>query len=105
MGALRLRSPRPHAPWTNPRNCSTIPPKCAQEHITRDGWSGVEDCLFLDIYRPSNASGLPVMVWIHGGAFIVGSGYTAGLGELDFNGTYLARHHNAIIVTMQYVLG
>jgi carboxylesterase type B len=46
--------------------------------------SGVEDCLMLSVYTPSLPSKgqdlLPVMFWIHGGAFYLGSG------NADFNG-------------------
>lgn len=35
---------------------------------------GSEDCLFLNVYGPRDAKDLPVMVWIHGGAYAAGSG-------------------------------
>ncbi|MCC6509065.1 MAG: carboxylesterase family protein [Pirellulaceae bacterium] len=48
-----------------------------------------EDCLFLNIWTPSGAtaeSKLPVLFWIHGGAFIQGSG-----GQPRYDGTELAK--------------
>ncbi|CAF2743836.1 unnamed protein product [Rotaria sp. Silwood2] len=58
-----------------------------------------EDCLFLNIWVPSNShSLLPVRVWIHGG------GYTSGSGNF-YDGTDLARLSHSIIVTINYRLG
>ena len=60
-------------------------------------WIGSEDCLFLNIWRPSNASGLPVMLWIHGGSFLVGGGR-------EYNASTLASKHQAVYVTINYRL-
>lgn len=61
-----------------------------------------EDCHFLNVYTPSSASAttkLPVLVWIHGGA------YTNGSGSLSwYNGTSLASR-DCIVVTVNYRLG
>ena len=62
--------------------------------------SGSEDCLYLDIYKPSKNSNekLPVMVWIHGG------GNTSGLKDIyDFS--KFVRRHNIIVVRVNYRLG
>ena len=62
--------------------------------------SGTEDCLYLDIFAPSNTSNelLPIMFWIHGG------GNTSGLKDLyDFS--KLAKKHNVIVVRINYRLG
>ena len=62
--------------------------------------SGTEDCLYLDIYAPTQKSQelLPVMFWIHGG------GNTSGLKDLyDFS--KLVKKHNVIIVAINYRLG
>ena len=60
-----------------------------------------EDCLFLNVWTPSQVSGakLPVMVWIHGGAFITGSG-----SEEIYDGRALARQ-GVVVVTFNYRLG
>ena len=60
-----------------------------------------EDCLFLNIFRPfkekDDSKGLPVMVWFHGGSFVVGSGQL-------FVGDMLSAHAQVIIVTINYRL-
>uniref|UniRef100_A0A8C6EQY2 Carboxylesterase type B domain-containing protein n=1 Tax=Marmota marmota marmota TaxID=9994 RepID=A0A8C6EQY2_MARMA len=61
----------------------------------------VEDCLYLSIYAPAHApegSNLPVMVWIHGGALVMGSASM-------FDGSILAAIENVLVVTIQYRLG
>ncbi|QKX17880.1 carboxylesterase/lipase family protein [Microbulbifer sp. YPW1] len=61
-----------------------------------------EDCLYLNIYTPAAPQQeiLPVMVWIHGGAFYLGSGC-----QSLYNGKYLAASGRAIVVTLNYRLG
>lgn len=54
-----------------------------------------EDCLFLDIYAPSNATNLPVLVWIHGG------GYGAGNGRAAMD-TLVAANDNGFIGVSKY---
>ncbi|EXJ80631.1 hypothetical protein A1O3_06915 [Capronia epimyces CBS 606.96] len=58
-----------------------------------------EDCLFLNVYSPSNASGpLPVLVWIHGG------GYGAGNGRQDLSSIINANNNSFVGVAIQYRL-
>lgn len=60
-----------------------------------------ENCLFLNIWKPSaSATGRPVMVFIHGGAFVLGSGSSP-----IYNGAYLAASGNVVVVTLNYRLG
>ena len=61
-----------------------------------------EDCLFLNIFTPEGASTgdhYPVLVWVHGGAYLNGSGATPW-----YDGSNLARH-GAVVVTINYRLG
>ena len=60
---------------------------------------GDEDCLFLNIYTPGLTGSRPVMVYIHGGAFIGGSGESWTYGPSYF------MHENVVIVTINYRLG
>jgi para-nitrobenzyl esterase len=66
VGALRWRPPQPAERWTGTRAATTNGASCASN----------EDCLYLNVFRPAGARAgqrLPVMVWIHGGAFTAGS--------------------------------
>ena len=87
VGEFRWRPPQPVQPWQGVRDASKFGASCAQA-----GWGAApgsiqagssEDCLFLNIWRPAGArqgAKLPVMVWIHGGAFVGGNGNTSGDG-------------------------
>jgi para-nitrobenzyl esterase len=79
VGDLRFRAPRPAAPWSGIRDASEFGPVAPQD---REGpFSGAdaatprsEDCLTLNVIAPAEAAtGMPVMVYIHGGAYSVGS--------------------------------
>lgn len=59
-----------------------------------------EDCHFLNIYTPSVTGARPVLVWIHGGAFIAGSGE-----ETAYDGSMLAEEGGIVVVTLSYRLG
>ena len=72
---------------------------CPELHVVDRVFIGREDCLKLNIYAPwPLPSDAPVMIFIPGGGFVVGSGYHHGL----YDGTQLARQHGAIVVVMQY---
>jgi len=85
VGEYRWRPPQPIQPWQGVFDATKFGASCAQ-----GGWSAApgtiqagssEDCLFLNIWRPAGAkpeAKLPVMVWIHGGAFVGGNGNTSG---------------------------
>lgn len=82
---------------------STFAPICPQgpdastsiHAVNQTGAS--EDCLFLNVYSPSNASGpLPVLVWIHGG------GYGAGNGRQDLSAIINANNNSFVGVAIQY---
>jgi para-nitrobenzyl esterase len=61
-----------------------------------------EDCLFINVWTPALDDGgnRPVMVWLHGGAFIAGSGASDW-----YDGTNLARRGNVVVVTLNHRLG
>ncbi|MBU8819679.1 carboxylesterase family protein [Mycolicibacterium goodii] len=66
-------------PWVGVREATELGPPFSQRNPDtpprpdpRDDPS--EDCLFLNVWSPRDASGLSVMVWIHGGAYEWGSG-------------------------------
>ncbi|WP_185266526.1 carboxylesterase/lipase family protein [Halopseudomonas xiamenensis] len=72
--------------------------ECPQTNVTTGAVTGNEDCLYLNVYAPAEGEDLPVMVWVHGGAFILGNGG----GEYD--PTRLVEQ-GVIVVTLNYRLG
>ncbi|KAK7100334.1 neuroligin-4, X-linked-like [Littorina saxatilis] len=102
VGPLRFKAPQPPASWTGTRDStrfSAMCPQLAGGNKTLD-LPISEDCLYLNIYSPNaqtNDSLLPVMFWIHGGFYIVGSG-------ASFNGTALTSR-GVVVVTINYRLG
>jgi para-nitrobenzyl esterase len=99
VGDLRWRAPRPPAGWTGALDATKPGNWCAQARLRGQGVAGSEDCLFLNIYAPDTPDqALPVMVWIHGGTFVVGSG-------AQYDGHELAERGHLIVVTINYRLG
>ncbi len=95
IGDLRWAPPQPPAPWTSPLQATAFGSSCAQSFFSA---SGSEDCLFVNVTRPADgAGGLPVLVHIHGGGFVAGSG----------NGNYslLADTGHEVVVSLNYRLG
>jgi len=104
VGEFRWRPPQPVTPWEGVRDASEFGPDCAQS-----GWGAApgtisegssEDCLYLNLWKPTGAkpgANLPVMVWIHGGAFVGGSGSGS-------SGNAFARQ-GVILMTINYRLG
>lgn len=73
VGDLRFRDPVRAKSWLGIRNGSLIAPECPQISFITSDIVGNEDCLYLNVYTPKPfLSGLPVMVYIHGGAFQFG---------------------------------
>ena len=110
VGALRFRRPQEHAPWEGVRDCTTFGPRCPQADLASMDFYGKEfyrglpddeseDCLYLNIWTPASAtaqSRLPVLFWIHGGAFLHGCG-----SEKEFDGEGFAKK-GVILVTINY---
>ncbi|MEU5714525.1 carboxylesterase/lipase family protein [Streptomyces sp. NPDC020403] len=97
VGRLRWRPPQPAEAWSGTRAATQSGPKCPQ---TLDkGTTTKEDCLFLNVYAPADrpAGPRPVMVWIHGGSFMYGSGG-------DYDPSVLAAK-GVVVVTINYRLG
>jgi para-nitrobenzyl esterase len=101
VGPLRWRPPQPAAPWTGIRAATAFAPHCPQPPSGFGVASTSENCLYLNVFTPADARAgarnLPVMVWIHGGAFIAGE-------SDDYNPAGLVRH-GVIVVTINYRLG
>ncbi|RAJ57977.1 carboxylesterase type B [Streptomyces sp. KhCrAH-43] len=103
FGENRFRAPRPRTPWSGVRDCTEFGPIAPQsaELPGAPSWSpGDEDVLSLNVWTPADATGpLPVLVWIHGGAYTFGSS-----AQPDFDGTALART-GLVVVTLNYRVG
>ena len=97
---LRWRPPRPVARHRGVLDATSFAPHCAQPATPFGTASTSEDCLYLNVYEPaggSRATKLPVMVWIHGGAFAFGE-------SEGYDPTPLVRD-GAVVVTINYRLG
>jgi para-nitrobenzyl esterase len=95
VGNLRWKPPQPPTPWTATLQATAFGSECTE---TTAG-AGSENCLFVNVWAPSNAtatSDLPVMVHIHGG------GFTGGNGNAD--NSLLASTGDEVIVSMNYRL-
>ncbi|XP_055966515.1 neuroligin-1 isoform X4 [Sorex fumeus] len=123
-GEHRFQPPEPPTPWSDIRNATQFAPVCPQNII--DGrlpevmlpvWftnnldvvssyvqDQSEDCLYLNIYVPTeddirdSGGPKPVMVYIHGGSYMEGTGNL-------YDGSVLASYGNVIVITVNYRLG
>lgn len=105
VGDLRWRPPAAAVAWTGVRPAKAFGADCIQEPMTAPPGPGFvnpasENCLYLNIWRPKVPGvQLPVMVWIHGGAFIMGAGSFP-----SYDGAAFASQ-GVILVTLNYRLG
>lgn len=98
-GELRWKPPQPAKPWNNIRAARDFVPNCPQPPLFAAG-APREDCLGLNIWTPAARTGpLPVMVWIHGGGFIIGSS-----SQSVYDGEPLASQ-GAVVVSFNYRMG
>jgi para-nitrobenzyl esterase len=98
VGDLRWRAPRRAAPWLAPRDATKFANHCPQAATPFGVASTSEDCLYLNVYTPERRGFLrPVMVYIHGGAFITG--------ESDDYGPRRLLDRGVVVVTINYRLG
>ena len=113
VGDLRWRKPQPVQPWQGVRKCDKWGDASLQggqqegsfywKEFYQDGNPSMsEDCLYLNVWTPAAGkqdAGLPVMLWIHGGAFQNGFGH-----EIEFDGDAFAKE-GVVLVSINYRLG
>lgn len=105
-GELRWKEPQPVEAWDDVLACESYGPACPQS--VDDDWTGMmnvgtmdEDCLYLNVWTPAESPDerMPVMVWIHGGAF------TSGAGSLPIYDGHNLAEKGVVVVTINYRLG
>ena len=107
FGDLRFAAPAPPTPWQGVRECVAYGPTALKppypspiDLLLPEPVVPGEDVLNLNVWTPDPAAtGLPVLVWIHGGAFVNGSGAVP-----QYDGTAFARD-GVVLVTINYRLG
>ncbi len=107
-GANRFRPPQPPQAWTGVRDaleygdqCPQMPPTGGNDKPDDGSIRTSEDCLVLNVWTPGLRDGKrrPVMVWLHGGGYVSGSGAAPAT-----DGTRLARQGDVVIVTLNHRL-
>uniref|UniRef100_A0AAX7TKA4 Carboxylic ester hydrolase n=1 Tax=Astatotilapia calliptera TaxID=8154 RepID=A0AAX7TKA4_ASTCA len=105
----RFEKPKRHPGWGGVLKATQYRDECLQLNFFQNSYVGSEDCLYLNIWVPhgsSVSSGLPVMVWIYGGGFMIGG--SMGPYYLDnymYYGKEIADRGNVIVVTLGYRVG
>ncbi|CAN7940402.1 unnamed protein product [Ixodes hexagonus] len=114
LGDLRFRKPIPVASWNGTYNATSQPTPCVQLYVGLSEAASVnytdtsEDCLYLNIWRPSSVCNgslkcrarLPVVVFIHGGAFQWGDSSLPA-----YDGSNLVATCDVVFVSFNYRLG
>ncbi|MGH2510517.1 MAG: carboxylesterase/lipase family protein, partial [Ktedonobacteraceae bacterium] len=115
IGKLRFHIPQAPEAWSGVRDATAFSAMAPQDVVNLSGLAEAlgatatggeqapvsEDCLYLNIWSPqADEKKRPVMVWIHGGAFVVGSS-----SQPDYNGASFAQQGDVVVVTLNYRLG
>lgn len=110
-GQRRFARPEPPVQWTGVRDATRFGSECYQRKykdyepfsVNSKPLVQSEDCLFLNVYTPAHVATnrvghlLPVMVWIHGGGYVLGAGS-------QYDGSELAAFGDVVVVTINYRL-
>jgi para-nitrobenzyl esterase len=102
---LRWRAPAPVAPWQGTRHADRFGPQCPQplRGVLTNQYSGAEvvseDCLYLNVWAARGARKAPVIAYLHGGAWFIGSG------SMPLYSGEMVAGHGAVVVNLNYRLG
>ncbi|RFS81242.1 carboxylesterase/lipase family protein [Actinomadura spongiicola] len=102
VGALRFAAPEPPEPWDGVRPCTAFgppPPQSAAFGPAAQLPTG-DDWLTCNVWTPDPSASLPVMVWIYGGAYIIGHS-----ADPAYDGALLSREGGVVVVTFNYRVG
>ncbi|KAJ8950496.1 hypothetical protein NQ318_015240, partial [Aromia moschata] len=105
LGELRFKPPVPNDPWVGEFNATKVHPVCPQRDVYRRTSliEGEEDCLYLNVYTPQlpqrESHLLPVMVFLHGGGWLCGSGNSL------WYGPDILLDRDIVLVVTNYRLG
>ncbi|XP_061176096.1 acetylcholinesterase-like [Saccostrea echinata] len=103
LGVLRFAKPIKKARFTHAFSATKYGPACPQKAEFSQQWIPgkpmiSEDCLTLNVFAPAHAHNLAVMVWFHGGAFVIGQ-------SSIYDASTLSGFGNVVVVTANYRLG
>ena len=110
LGLLRFGAPEPQEPWAGTLDATAFRASALQadsagspmNQLVRFEYEQTsEDCLVLNVWTPAPDAGRrPVLVWLHGGAFVFGSG-----SQPMYDGARMAARGDVVVVTVNYRLG
>jgi para-nitrobenzyl esterase len=105
VGPGRFHAPQPAPVWAGVRPALDFGPACPQlidnDPTENNGTVMAEDCLTLNVWTPkADGARRPVLFWIHGGAFVVGSSRNSW-----YDGSRLAARGDVVVVSINYRLG
>jgi para-nitrobenzyl esterase len=108
IGNRRWLAPEKLASWSGVRDARNFGAVAPQNAVLLQALSAMivdgeqsEDCLYLNVWTPAlDNSRRPVMVWIHGGGFTIGSG-----SQPIYDGSVLAKRGDVVVVTINYRMG
>lgn len=99
---LRWKAPRPARDWQGVRDATEPGPACAQQPGELPEGSESEDCLYLNVTTPTargtDSDRKPVLLWLHGGGFFMGTGS-------NYDAQRMAERGDVVVVTINYRLG